>query len=169
MATPTDLTPLRTARTAFRAARLALLTALDNAGLAAAALADAKRQLPGSLDLPTATSNNATAIAAATTARANEKASRTDVQTAIANWLANVTVDQDLGRLSTAVPLVLYPVRIETRFGVDASSNPVLRVRIYPDEIFVNMHETAITRDEHAAAIAYYQGRDAAEGETAEL
>ena len=169
MATPTDLTPLRTARTAFRAARLALLTALDNAGLAVAALTDATRQLPGSLDLPTATSNNTTAIAAATTARANEKASRAAVQTAIGNWLGNVTVDQDLGRLSTDVPLVLFPVRIETRFGVDASSNPVLRVRIYPDEIFVNMHETAVTRDEHAAGIAYYQGRDAAEGETAEL
>jgi hypothetical protein len=162
MATPTDLTPLRNARSAFRTARQALLTALDNVGTAAAALADAQRRFAaGRPELAAAVQANSDAISAAATARANEKTARANVLTAISNWVTGVSIDADLGRLQSATPLVLFPVRIETRFGTDASGNPVLRVRIFPDEIFINLHEPAVTRDEFNAGVAYYKQRDA--------
>lgn len=169
MATPTDLTPLRNARTAFRTARQALLTALDNVGTSAAALADAQRTFAaGRPELIAAQQASDDAVSAATAARANEKTARANVLTAISNWVGGVTIDADLGRLQTAAPLVLFPVRVETRFGTDDSNMPVLRVRIYPDEIFVNLHEPAVTRDEFNAGVAYYQARDQG-GNEAEL
>ena len=162
MAASTDLTPVRNARTLFRAARQTLLAALDNVGTTAAALADAQRVFAADRpELAAALAASQAAVAAATAARANEVSARGSLQSAIASWVSGVSVDDDLARLSTATPLLLFPVRIETRFGVDANNQPVLRVRIYPDEIFVNLHEQAVTRDEYNAGIAYYQARDA--------
>src|SRR6185312_1987622 len=137
MAASTDLTPVRNARTLFRAARQTLLAALDNVGTTAAALADAQRVFAADRpELAAALAASQAAVAAATAARANDVSARGSLQSAIASWVSGVSVDDDLARLSTATPLLLFPVRIETRFGVDGNNQPVLRVRIYPDEIF---------------------------------
>ncbi|MCP4308892.1 MAG: helix-hairpin-helix domain-containing protein [bacterium] len=48
-------------------------------------------------------------------------------------------------------PILLLPVRLETRFIGD-----VLRVRIYPDQIFVDSHDPTLTAAELAAAHSYH-------------
>ena len=160
MAAPTDRTALRNARAAFQSARLTLLGAIDAVGTTAAALEAAQRQFaPGRPELLQAQQNASTAVTNAATARAGDKTARANVLTAITAWLNSVSVDDDMARLSTSFPLVLFPVRIETRFDLNPTA-PVMRLRIYPDEIYINLLETALTRDEYNAAINYYTQRD---------
>jgi len=47
-------------------------------------------------------------------------------------------------------PVALLPVRLETRFA-----GSLLRVRIFPDEIFANTHEPGLTPEESADGDAY--------------
>lgn len=54
-------------------------------------------------------------------------------------------------------PLVLLPVRLETRFFTRADGQTELRVRVYPDKVHIDSHEPAITADEHEAATLYWQ------------
>jgi hypothetical protein len=54
-----------------------------------------------------------------------------------------------LGNVDTDQPLLLLPVRLETRFMCPAGGAPELQVRVYPDEVHVDRHERALTDDEH--------------------
>ena len=158
MPTPPDLTAVNAARTALKAARVALAQAVSDAADADAALADASRTAAGSDRDPFIVAAN-NAHDAATAARAAERTARDNVTTAVASLFTSVsTLDADLGRLAATAPLVLYPVRVETRFGVDVHGAPVLRVRIYPDEIYANIHETALTKEENDAGTTYWTG-----------
>ena len=56
---------------------------------------------------------------------------------------------------SPSEPLVLLPVRLETRFGT-AGGQTILRVRIYPDEIHVDSLIRGLTDAESAAGQAYW-------------
>jgi hypothetical protein len=47
-----------------------------------------------------------------------------------------------------ARPLVLFPVRLETRFFPLAAGGSELRVRVYPDTVHIDTHEPALTPDE---------------------
>lgn len=49
--------------------------------------------------------------------------------------------------LSTSYPIALLPVRLETRF-FDVGGGVELRVRIFPDTIHVDAHESALTANE---------------------
>jgi len=49
---------------------------------------------------------------------------------------------------SPAQPLVLFPVRLETRFSLLADGGADLRIRIYPDTIHVDTHEPQLTEAE---------------------
>jgi len=59
----------------------------------------------------------------------------------------------DPGDADPGYPLVLLPVRLETRYTVDGSA---LRVRIYPDDIHVDALDRGITPDERLAGVAYW-------------
>ena len=62
--------------------------------------------------------------------------------------------DHEVGALAGDVPIALLPVRIETRFVAGE-----LRVRIFPDQIHVDAHETELTAGEREAGIAYWTAR----------
>ncbi len=54
--------------------------------------------------------------------------------------------------LASKYPIALLPVRVETRFTSDK-----LLVRIYPDEIFADTHEQALTQAEIDAGQQYWK------------
>lgn len=60
----------------------------------------------------------------------------------------------DLPVLPDDVPVVLLPVRLETRFVTD-STGPALLVRVYPDQIHVDGHQEGLSDSEVAAGEEY--------------
>ena len=70
--------------------------------------------------------------------------------------------EDDVARLDGQVPIVLLPVRLETRFERRAfvrNGEPfagVLKVRIYPDAIAADSHEPLLTEGERDAGFAYW-------------
>ncbi len=64
-------------------------------------------------------------------------------------------VEDVIAALDPGVPLVLLPVRLETRF-VPVGRGAKLLVRIYPDEIFADGHEPELTVDERKAGRAFH-------------
>jgi hypothetical protein len=71
-------------------------------------------------------------------------------EAALAEFLARPVL------LPEDAPVVLLPVRLETRFVTDAEGSGLL-VRIYPDDIHVEDHQPELTDGEVAAAGAYWQ------------
>ncbi len=54
-------------------------------------------------------------------------------------------------------PLVLLPVRLETRFFRQPDGSHELRVRVYPDKVHLDAHETELTRAERDWGIHYWE------------
>src|SRR5262245_46791628 len=62
----------------------------------------------------------------------------------------------DLSRLRGDLPLVLLPLRIETRFAT-IDGGRVLLVRVYPDSIHGTSHDPRLTEAERDAGVAYWE------------
>ena len=85
---------------------------------------------------------------AATTDRAERRARSGELNAALAAALSGMSDDDVLAVLDPAVPLVLLPVGIETRFTyVDGTADELL-VRILPDDVHVQNHEPELTTGE---------------------
>jgi hypothetical protein len=72
-----------------------------------------------------------------------------------------VTPEQEIGRLAADSPIVLLPVRLETRFH-----GSELLLRVYPDDIFAEAHEPELTDQEISDGERYW--RDAWQNDEAE-
>jgi hypothetical protein len=70
---------------------------------------------------------------------------------------------QAIGELDDALPILLLPVRLETRFGEEADGAQ-LWVRIFPDECSIDTFEPELADDEVDAARRYWVGIWAAGG-----
>ncbi len=64
---------------------------------------------------------------------------------------------QDVASLDTSYPLVLFPVRIETRFEQNPSKKQELKIRIYPDAIAIHTHDPRLTGAERTAGEIYWR------------
>jgi hypothetical protein len=151
------LEAVRQARLDLQASRTTLVRRIFERETRRAVLAEVERT-GDAARIAEARSNLTTAEANYSLARQGELAAKNALRGRIAEWLGNVDAEEDLQRLSASHPIVLFPVRVETRFAVEEDP-PALKVRIYPDEIFVDVHERALTPAEHAAGVEYYVGR----------
>ena len=121
-------------------------------------LVAAERTAPaGDLQVERARAAHAAQVAALGDARAGLVRSVTALGEAV-----GVLLDPEPGAewqaLDARFPAVLLPVRIETRFGRDAAGRDELRVRVYPDTVFVDSHDEALTADEERAGRSYWSG-----------
>lgn len=64
---------------------------------------------------------------------------------------------QDLTALSTAYPVLLFPVRVQTKFLPTGTGGHELRVRFYPDQISLDAHQPALSTQEEQAGQRYWQ------------
>ena len=65
--------------------------------------------------------------------------------------IPNIGITPELAvQLSSAParPVLLLPVRLETRFFPLADGGSELRVRVYPDKVHIDSHEPELTADE---------------------
>lgn len=67
--------------------------------------------------------------------------------------MASPDPERDIKTLAGEYPIALLPVRIETRFDITKNE---LRVRIYPDEIFADLHDPNLTDDEYDDGVAFW-------------
>ena len=63
----------------------------------------------------------------------------------------------EFATLERDVPLVLLPVRLETKFDRNSGAADTLRVRIYPDEVHADRHDPRLSSPERAAALEYWR------------
>lgn len=80
---------------------------------------------------------------------------RADIATARASELSGFAGELDprrfVGELDGAIPILLMPLRLQTRFR----GNELL-IRVYPDDLSVDAHERRLTSSEHAAGDALW-------------
>jgi hypothetical protein len=157
MANTVDRTPVANARAAFDAARTARqLAATSLADKTALVNALSRTLAANDPNLAQAISDQQTAITTLGTARNSELQARAALQTALTSWLPrDPTADAAL--LEAQTPIVLFPIRIETRF---MTAQRELWVRVYPDEIFADSHEPDLTQEEIKAGDDYWRHGD---------
>ena len=69
---------------------------------------------------------------------------------------------QDLTALSTEYPILLFPVRVQTKFLTTSTGNHELRVRFYPDQISLDAHQPTLSEQEVVAGQQYWQQHEEA-------
>ena len=99
----------------------------------------------------------------ANAALSNSRETLLGAESRLGEWIGGELSDprRRIEGLDDGIPILLFPVRIETRFfGIP--DRPELRVRIFPDEIVITTHETALTTGEAAAGRLFWTERAAA-------
>ncbi|MFJ7249768.1 hypothetical protein ACIQWA_34740 [Kitasatospora sp. NPDC098652] len=83
-------------------------------------------------------------------------AARAALDAAVRDFVGGATDDELLARLDPAVPLLLTPVRLETRLGPDGGAPDTLRVRIFPDDVHIESHDPELTDGERQQGLRYW-------------
>ena len=94
-------------------------------------------------------------VAAGTRAGGLDRGRLQEIDDRIGGLLDEVLAHVDPLDASEAEPLVLLPVRLETRFA-QVGAAATLKVRIYPDEVHVDSLERGLTADERTAGQAWW-------------
>lgn len=63
---------------------------------------------------------------------------------------------RQLGQLSDDYPILLFPLRLETRFKAGPAGKPQLWVRVYPDTCLIDTFEASLSEQEVANAQAFW-------------
>jgi len=93
------------------------------------------------------------------TARGAVGAAKADLGERLNAALAPSVADE-IARLTADVPIVMFPVRLETRFvrgQADAPYAGTLKLRIYPDAVAADNHEPLLTEKERDAGRDYWR------------
>lgn len=84
--------------------------------------------------------------------RRTEQDARGALVEGVAAALAGARIEADFAKLDAAFPIVLLPVRVETRFA-----GAELLIRVYPDDIAGESHEPELTAEERDLAFRYWR------------
>ena len=152
-----DRTPVDQQRQAFAQARTARLQAQADLVTKNATLAQLQRTRAAS-DPAVAAAVDAVKAQQSTLkdAKGAEKAAGASVTAALASWLTR-DPSMDVARLESRTPIVLLPLRVETRFSIETMR---LLVRVYPDEISADAHEPDLSAQELRDGAAYWTAGD---------
>lgn len=63
---------------------------------------------------------------------------------------------ESITQLSDRIPILLFPLRLETRFKTTTSGQPQLWVRAYPDSCLIDSFEPSLTEQEVASVKAFW-------------
>lgn len=83
-------------------------------------------------------------------------AARREIADIAGRFLGRRTPEDAVATLSAQHPVLMLPVRLETRFF---DGGTTLRIRVFPDQIHVTAHEGALTADEEAGLRWYWSHR----------
>jgi hypothetical protein len=127
---------------------------------ALAALADATRRGASEEERAALERERAEALGALRQARAGERGTLRRIDELVAS-LPESPIDR-IDRLDAGYPVAFFPVRVETRFlrsatGGERGAAGELLVRIYPDGVLAQTHETLLTELEVAAGKSYWR------------
>lgn len=155
-----DLAPITAARVETEAAARALRAADEDVTVARTALSIAQREGAGKAELQRLARKVDEASARRTRARNKLR----DQQHAVSGIGDGLLAQQDHARLVESldgrVPLVLLPIRIETRFMPSFPDVPDrLCIRVYPDDLHILEHVTALTADEKRGGAEYWTAK----------
>ena len=84
------------------------------------------------------------------------KVAREKLSAAIDNLYRTHRFEDAIGQLDSKVPVLMLPLRIETRI-VDNNNQSELWLRVYPDDIHVHNHEPVLTEKEYQYGIYYWK------------
>ena len=83
------------------------------------------------------------------------KAGRQKLETIRQDTIAAAPAPNPIGGLDSGVPIVLFPVRLETRFRTVGAGKELL-IRVYPDDVHMDTHEPELTAEESARGQRYW-------------
>jgi predicted nucleic acid-binding Zn-ribbon protein len=168
VAARTELSAAQTETATLTASIAELQAALDEANRRRAAV----EALPGELSAQIIEARRRVSAAwqpwgsLIASARAEISATAGDRDRRRAELVAGDTPDAQAVLVAADVPLILFPVRLETCFEQrDGGTN--LLVRIYPDTVHVDTHEPGLTDDELAWGRRFVEDERAAAGDVA--
>jgi hypothetical protein len=154
---PPDRSALEQARMQLDSTRLASARLLAQVSASEADLEKLLRTLPpNDRRIRQARAAHARLVADFAQARSQERTAQMNFVAALTAYLPPDQAE-DVARLSAEFPIALLPVRIETRFE---PQNLKLKVRIYPDEIFADSHETELTELEIDGGQKFWAAED---------